>query len=165
MGWVTYVTGQVDAEALAPLHTIGEVVRSDGPDAAPWHEVAPTVNAVLLRGGRMDATMLAEAPHLTIVARHGAGHDSVDLDAARRLGIAVTTTPGANAPSVAEHAIALLLAVARRVGEADNLVKIGEWQTGRRTLVGRELSGGTLGIVASARSARRPRASRAQASA
>lgn len=145
--WVTYVTGQVSTAALGPLHDIGTVLHSQGPDAVPWDDVAERVHAVLLRGEAMDAGRISDAPHLRIVARHGAGHDSVDVAAARAHGVAVTTTPGANARSVAEHAVALLLAVARQVGEADRLVRAGDWRTGRRVLMGRELSGGTLGVI------------------
>ncbi len=88
--------------------------------------------------------LLERLPRLKVVANFGAGYDNVDLDAARHRGIYVTNAPGANAPSVAEYALAMLLAVARDVPALDRRVRDGEWAPERP---GIELSGKTLGIV------------------
>jgi phosphoglycerate dehydrogenase-like enzyme len=93
-----------------------------------------------------DRLVLASCPQLRIVARVGVGSDSVDLDAATEQGIAVTITPGANEDSVADHTLALMLAVLRRVAEQDAAIRRGEWRrTGDATPW--QLSGTTVGLV------------------
>ncbi|WP_261165361.1 NAD(P)-dependent oxidoreductase [Microbacterium sp. Marseille-Q6965] len=114
--------------------------RGWGDDASDFDEVAGDVEGILLRTDRVDAAMMRRAPRLRIIARHGAGIDSVDVAAAQERGVRVTTTPGANAPAVAEHAVALLLATRRGIGAAVR----GE---PRERLIGRELGGSVLGLI------------------
>jgi D-3-phosphoglycerate dehydrogenase len=83
------------------------------------------------------------APRLRLISVWGTGTDHVDLAAARRRNIAVTNTPGVSAFSVAEHALALLLASARRIPEADAATRRGEWPRGQ----GVELRGKTCGVI------------------
>lgn len=87
--------------------------------------------------------LMAAAPRLRLICRFGVGFDSVDVDAASRRGILVATTPAANHTAVAEHTMALMLAVTRRVARQDAGVKRGEWVPEP----GPELRGRTLGIV------------------
>jgi phosphoglycerate dehydrogenase-like enzyme len=84
-----------------------------------------------------------EAGPLRVVVKYGSGLDNIDLDAAERLGVSVSSTAGTNARSVAELAIALLLALARSVPYHDRSVRSGSWA--RRT--GIELAGKRLGVV------------------
>jgi D-3-phosphoglycerate dehydrogenase len=86
---------------------------------------------------------LAAAPRLRIIARYGVGTESVDLEAARRRGIPVTNTPGANADAVADHAVGLMLAALRSIPDGDRRVREGDWAVRR----GRELGAATVGIV------------------
>ena len=83
------------------------------------------------------------APRLKVVARYGVGTEAVDLDAARRRGIPVTNTPGANAEAVADHAVGLMLAALRFIPDGDRRVRRGDWSVRR----GRELGAATVGIV------------------
>ena len=76
---------------------------------------------------RIDADVIAAAPRLKVIARYGVGVDRVDVPAATRQGVVVTNTPGANAAAVAEHTIALMLALARHICRADRAVREGEW--------------------------------------
>lgn len=93
-----------------------------------------------------DANVLAECTSLRVIARVGIGVDSIDIDAATRLGIAVTITPGANETTVADHTMALMLAALRRICEHDVGVRRGEWnRTGRHAPW--LLSGRTVGLV------------------
>lgn len=93
-----------------------------------------------------DRAVLAAAANLRVIARVGVGTDSIDLDAARACGVAVCTTPGANASSTADHTVALMLAALRRVGEHDRAVRAGRWRrTGEATPW--ELAGSTVGLV------------------
>ena len=103
-------------------------------------------DALVVRSAtRVDAALLAAAPKLRIVARAGTGVDNVDLDAASANGVLVVNAPGANSVSVAEHAMALLLASARSVAHADARLKAGHWE--KKKLTGIELRGKTLGLV------------------
>jgi lactate dehydrogenase-like 2-hydroxyacid dehydrogenase len=101
------------------------------------------VDAIIAGTEPITARVLAAAPRLRIVARRGVGFDSVDLAAATARRVVVTVTTGVLTDAVADHAWALLLAVARRVAQFDRLVKSGGWE---RTL-SLEVSGRTLGIV------------------
>lgn len=83
------------------------------------------------------------APRLRLISVWGTGTDHVDLAAARRRNVTVTSTPGVSAFSVAEHALALLLASARRIPEADAATRRGEWPRGQ----GVELRGKTCGVI------------------
>jgi len=81
-----------------------------------------------------------------VVARHGVGLDNVDVESCTRRGIWVVNTPLANAESVAEHAVGLMLAVAKVIVLADRAMRAGEFDSARR-VVGQELYGKTLGVV------------------
>jgi len=91
----------------------------------------------------IDDEVLSQAPHLKVISKHGVGVDNIDLEAARRRGIVVTNTPGANSTAVAELALCLMLALSRKVVEADRKVRGGEWGT----ITGCELTGKSVGIV------------------
>lgn len=91
----------------------------------------------------IDAAALAAAPNLQVVARYGVGVDNVDLRAARERGVVVTNTPGANAASVAELTIALLLLLARPIVAAAAQTRQGEWPR----MPGLTLAGKTVGLV------------------
>jgi phosphoglycerate dehydrogenase-like enzyme len=93
-----------------------------------------------------DADVMAASPALRVIARIGVGVDSIDLEAATAHGIAVTVTPGANEGTVADHAVALMLAAVRRIPEHDAAVRRGEWnRTGEHAAW--LLSGGTVGLI------------------
>src|SRR5437667_2657826 len=93
----------------------------------------------------VDARLMDAAPKLRVIARAGTGVDNVDVAAASERGILVVNAPGANSISVAEHACALMLALARSVPAADRAMKEGRWE--KKAFVGTELRGKTLGIV------------------
>ena len=99
---------------------------------------------------QVDRTLLEACPGLLIVGRAGVGLDNIDLAGADELGVAVVAPRGANATSVAEHAIALALVLARHVVELDRACRDGGWQR----VPGRELSGGTWGVLGAGATAR-----------
>ena len=93
-----------------------------------------------------DESVFAAAPDLRIVARVGVGYDAIDVDAASRAGVVVTTTPGANEETVADHTLALMLAAVRRVAEHDRNVRAGKWDR-FGPMLSWELHGKVCGIV------------------
>ena len=97
---------------------------------------------------RVDAGVLAAAPRVKIVANMGVGFDNVDLEAAAARGVVVTHTPDVLTETTADMAFGLLLAAARRIAEASEIVRHGTWDLRTpTTLLGEEVNGATLGIV------------------
>jgi D-3-phosphoglycerate dehydrogenase len=85
-------------------------------------------DALIVRGTKVDGALLANAERLRVVCRHGVGYDLVDVPALTRRGIALMITPEANAASVAEHALMLMLSLARNVVPVSTAVRRGEWR-------------------------------------
>lgn len=134
--------------ALEREYTVHRLWEAPQPDAFV-REIAPGVRAVVTTGfvgfTRAD---IAPLPHLEIVACFGNGHDTYDLVAAKERGIVVANTPDLTSETVAELAVALLLAVSRRVVESDRYVRAGRWQGGPGSFgLGHTLMGKTCGIV------------------
>jgi glyoxylate reductase len=98
---------------------------------------------------RIDAKVLAQAaPRLKLIASFGTGVDHIDLDSARQRGITVTNTPGVLTEDTADMTMALILAVARRVGEGERLVRAGKWTGWAPTaMLGARIWGKRLGII------------------
>src|ERR1700675_1839340 len=102
--------------------------------------------ALIVRSAvQVTTDVLKQAPKLRIVGRAGVGVDNVDLAAATAAGVLVMNTPGGNAASVAEHTLALMLAMARHIPQATASTKSGKWE--KKKFLGSELRGKTLGIV------------------
>lgn len=102
-------------------------------------------DAIILRLGKVTDAAMAADPRLKIIAKHGVGYDTIDIAAASKRGVAVTIATGANAISVAEHTLALLLGVARGVAYLDARIRAGHWD--KAHFMGSELHGKTIGIV------------------
>ncbi len=102
--------------------------------------------ALLVRSEtRVTEALLDAAPRLRVIGRAGAGVDTIDVAAATARGIVVVNAPGGNAVAAAEHSLALMFALARRVAAADASLKRGEWSRSR--YIGSELTGKTLGLI------------------
>lgn len=109
--------------------------------------VGPNIRGIVTGGGSGASNELVGAlPKLEIIAINGIGTDAVDLEHAKRRGVRVTTTPDVLTDDVADMAMALLLAVARRVCRNDQLVRQGLWPT-QKVPLGRTVTGKRLGIV------------------
>ena len=111
--------------------------------SAQLAELLPGVDGFIAGLDVIDAAALKAADRLKVIARYGVGFDNVDLAAARARGIVVTNTPGANSVSVAELALALMLALARQLPEAVSAVHAGNWPR----LSGISLEHKTVGIL------------------
>jgi D-3-phosphoglycerate dehydrogenase len=103
-------------------------------------------DALVVRSAvQVDDALLEHAPRLRVIGRAGVGVDNIDADAATRRGIVVMNTPGANAVAVAELALGLMIALARKIPVATSTMHAGKWE--KKNLQGSELRGKTLGIL------------------
>src|SRR5258705_9646856 len=100
----------------------------------------------LARHFHVDADLLRRSPNLLIVSSNGAGYDPVDVEACTAAGVLVVNQSGGNANSVAEHALAMLLTLSKRIIEADRMLRR-ERDVSRNALIGNEAQGKTIGIV------------------
>jgi len=113
-------------------------------DAGRLGDLVGSARAVVVRNRtQLTRSVLSKAPRLEVVARAGVGLDNIDVAAADELGIVVVAAVGANARSVAEHAVAMALALARDLAGHDRRVRAGEWVRHP----GMELAGRTWGVV------------------
>ncbi|MBS7621661.1 D-glycerate dehydrogenase [Candidatus Bathyarchaeota archaeon] len=134
-------------------------------DAEVWPEYGPPPKEEIIRkakdadalvtllSDKIDAEVFDAAPKLKIVAQMAVGFDNIDVAEATKRGIYVTNTPGVLTETTADFAWALLMAVARRVVEADKYVRTGQWKVSWHPsmLLGRDVYGATLGIVGAGR--------------
>jgi D-3-phosphoglycerate dehydrogenase/(S)-sulfolactate dehydrogenase len=108
--------------------------------------IAPDYDAIAVRSAtKITAKVLEKATRLRVVGRAGVGVDNVDLDAATRRGVVVMNTPGGSSVTVAELALAMMLALSRHIPQASASTKAGKWE--KKRFQGRELAGKTLGVV------------------
>ncbi|MGI9093042.1 MAG: phosphoglycerate dehydrogenase [Mycobacteriales bacterium] len=143
---IVLVADPLAAAAIDVLAADFEVRNVDGTDRAALLEAIVDVDAVIVRSATtIDAQAVLAAGRLRVVARAGIGLDNVDVAAATARGVLVVNAPTSNIVSAAEHAMALLLAVARNVAAADASLKAGEWR--RSAFTGVELADKTVGIV------------------
>ena len=130
-------------------------------DAEVWREYAPPPKKTIIEkaakvdalatllSDKIDAEVFDVAPNLKIVAQMAVGFDNINVKEATKRGIYVTNTPGVLTETTADFAWALLMAVARRVVEADTYVRSGNWKVGWHPMMiqGRDVYGATIGIV------------------
>ncbi|HEY7826580.1 MAG TPA: hydroxyacid dehydrogenase, partial [Candidatus Limnocylindrales bacterium] len=140
------VAEKVAPEGLALLRERHEVDERIGLSPADYRAILADYHALVVRSQvQVDAAMIEAGTRLVVIGRAGAGVDNVDLEAATRAGITVVNAPTGNTIAAAEHTLALLYVLARRVAAADASVRRGEWK--RSEFSGVELRGRTLGIV------------------
>ncbi|MDF1554641.1 MAG: phosphoglycerate dehydrogenase [Deferrisomatales bacterium] len=115
-------------------------------DSAVLADAVAGFHAVIVRSNvQVTAAVLEAGRELQVIGRAGIGVDNIDLEAATRLGVAVVNAPGGNVVTTAEHAIALLMSLARKVPQATASMKDNRWE--KKRYLGRELRGKTLGIL------------------
>lgn len=130
-------------DLLAAEHEVDERLGCTADELAA---ILPDYDALIVRSQvQVDARLIAAGTRLVVIGRAGVGVDNVDLDAATRAGITVVNAPTGNTIAAAEHTLALLYGVARKVAAADASVRRGEWK--RAQFTGLELRGRTLGII------------------
>lgn len=131
-----------------PIHAEGIARLAAAPGVTFEHPGAPGAGTLVLslaerlaaaeglivRGTVVDDALVAAAPRLRVVCRHGVGYDLVDVEALTRRGIALMITPEANAASVAEHTLMLMLGLARRLVPISTGVRRGEWRVAHQSM-------------------------------
>jgi D-3-phosphoglycerate dehydrogenase len=140
------VAEPIAKEGVELMRSQHEVDERPGLTPAQYAAMVPDYDALVVRSQvQVDAALIAAGRRLVVIGRAGVGVDNVDLEAATRAGIVVVNAPTGNTIAAAEHTLALLYAVARRIAAADASVRRGEWK--RSQFNGVELRGKTLGIV------------------
>ena len=132
----------------------------EGRDPAEIRRRIVDADAVVVRTAVIDRPVIDAGPRLAIISRHGVGYDTVDIDAAAERSIPVTITPLANSVSVAEHAMFMLLALAKNARENDDAVRRGRFEQARVSMKPLDLAGRNLLIIGFGRTGSRvaPRA-------
>jgi len=123
----------IPTEPYLPHDELLALIREEQPDA------------IIVRQGKLTQALIEASAKLRVIAKHGVGYDTIDIQAAAARGIPVTIALGANAQSVAEHAFALMFSVARQTAWLDARLRAGHWDKAQAN--GTELFGKTLGLV------------------
>jgi D-3-phosphoglycerate dehydrogenase / 2-oxoglutarate reductase len=143
---IVLIAEELSPAGIAQLQSDFEIRHTDGADRAKLLPALAEADAVIIRSATtIDAEALEHAPRLRVVARAGVGLDNVDVEAATRAGVMVVNAPTSNIVSAAEHAVALLLSVARNVPQAMASLKSGQWK--RAAFTGVELQDKVAGVL------------------
>ena len=147
-----YVTRQLPEAALVPLRTRGALSVWASNQAVSretlLRELRATVALLSMVTERIDADLLDHAPQLRIVANMAVGYDNVDVPALTRRGIVLTNTPGVLTETTADLTFALMLGIARRIGEGERRVRAGQWPVWSPfVFLGTDIHHATLGII------------------
>jgi len=133
-------------EGLAILREAGEVEVRTGLSEAELVALVPGFEAIIVRSAtKITAPVIEAATACRVIARAGVGVDNIDVPAATRRGLLVVNSPAGNILAAAEHAVALMLAAARCLPQANAALKGGVWD--RKSFAGRQIQGKTLGLV------------------
>lgn len=141
------VTERMDPIGVETLAREADVVELYATPGARLEDHLADVDAIVVRILRITGEHIRTASRLKVIGKHGIGVDNVDLAAATGRGIPVVFTPGSNAEAVAEHALLLMLMLARRVEPLVALARAGRFDEGRGVAPGLELLGKTLGLI------------------
>ena len=142
------VSDPLSERGLAPLRAAPDVQVDVRPGLPPeeLRAAIPDYHALLVRSGtQVTRELIAAGRQLQVIARAGVGVDNIDIQAATQAGIVVVNAPTGNVVAAAEHTIALLMALARRIPQADRHVRAGQWQRSR--FLGVEVRDKVLGII------------------
>ncbi len=149
-----YVTRKLPSEkAMQMLYEYCEIDLNEKPDPPTREELLEHVKGkdglLCLLTDKIDKEVFDAAPDLKVVSTYSVGYDHIDVEEATKRGIYVTNTPGVLTEAVADLTWGLILAVARRIVEADNLIKQGGWKGAWSPtfMLGREVYGKVLGII------------------
>ncbi|HJW90876.1 MAG TPA: hydroxyacid dehydrogenase [Anaerolineales bacterium] len=144
--WKIIITDGLDADGQEILRAAAEVQDRSGISPDELLEVIGAYDALIVRSRtRVNQDVFAAARRLKVVGRAGVGVDNIDLAAAHLHGVTVINSPLATTQAVAEHTLALMLALSRSIPAADAGLKSGRWL--KKELLGVELAGKILGVI------------------
>lgn len=152
MTYFVLVTDGVDERGLQRLIESAEfdVAIVDDSSSTEFAQALDRAHGLVVRSATMvDAAMIDAASALKVIGRAGVGVDNIDIEAASQRGIAVFNAPSGNTVAAAELTMALILAMVRRLVEADDSIRVGKWDRSR--FQGVELEGRTLGLIGAGR--------------
>ncbi len=140
------VADELSGEGMELLKQAGEVTIQTGMDEDTLRETLPPYHVLVVRSAtKVTARSLELAENLAVIGRAGIGVDNIDVEAATDRGIVVMNTPEAGAVTTGEHALSLLVSMARNIPAADASMKDGRWDKSK--LTGTELTNKTLGVL------------------
>lgn len=140
------MTQAVCPEGMELLEGKAEIYIADDQDPNHYLDEMKDADALIVRIARCDGNAIAHSPGLKVIGRTGVGYDTVDVKAASERGIPVVITPGANNRSVAEHAVAMMLALAKNLVEGQREMCAGNWEI-RQAKKAFELENKTVGVI------------------
>jgi D-3-phosphoglycerate dehydrogenase len=139
---------KIDEAGIQILEEVAEIRWSSGTTQEILAQEARDADAIIVRAfGSITATIMDASPRLKLIGKHGVGFDNIDIKAATERGIPVVYTPFANTDAVADHTMGLMIALAKRIAEADRALKHGASWGLRYELIGTDVAGKTLGII------------------
>jgi D-3-phosphoglycerate dehydrogenase len=145
---VVLVTDSLAPQGFEILERAEGIEVIDAPGLSPGDLLSHVADAdalVIRSSTKVTADVIAAGRRLSVIGRAGIGVDNVDVSAATARGIVVMNTPGGNTVTTAEHALALLIALARHIPQATASMKAGRWD--KKSFVGMELYNRTLGVI------------------
>ena len=149
-----FVTRKLFDEAISLIEEYADVeVYDSEEEPAPYDLILEKVRDIdgllCLLTDKIDARVIEAGERLKVISNYAVGYDNIDVEAATKKGIYVTNTPGVLTETTADLAWAILMAIARRVVEADKYVRAGRWihAWGPKMMLGSDVHGKTLGIV------------------
>lgn len=149
-----YVTEPIHEKAQAYLAEHFEVIQGASTKKEEILQKAEGCDAMLIRSAKVSADLMEALPGLRVIAKHGVGVDNIDLKAASERGILVVNAPFSNLNAVAEHTVALMMALPKHLAAMDRLTRQGGFSR-RGEFVNEELAGKTVGFVGLGKIARK----------
>src|SRR5216110_1532477 len=142
-----FVADDVSDSGLEPLRATSFIIeRRTGLAGDELRAAVADCEGLIVRSAtRVTAELMDAVKNLRVIGRAGVGVDNIDVLAATTRGVVVMNAPDGNTITTAEHTLALLIALARRLPQANSSLKAGRWE--RKQFVGTELQGKTLGVV------------------
>ncbi len=140
---------------VQPIHESGinllrsagfDIIYASSPDPKVVSREIKDIDGVIVRTAPFTSEIIDQADSLKVISRHGVGVDNIDIESASKKGILVLNTPGVNDVSVAEHTIAMILALSKRIKDIDNAVRIGNFSIREEYSI-IDIEGKTLGII------------------
>lgn len=141
-----FLTEPIHEDGVKLLETVGQVILASAKDEETIIREAADCDAILIRSAKITKNIIKSIPNLKVVAKHGIGVDNIDVKAATEKGVMVVNAPESNINSVAEHALAMILALSKNLVIMDKKTRNDEFAS-RNKIICMELKGKTIGLV------------------